>query len=259
MLQFLKKIGLPPEKNCSFDHGDVDQTTGRVYVAHTSSGTVEVVDGQQERWIKNIPDCAGGSGVIFDTINNRIFAASRSAGHILSIEGSSTDVVLKFKTGKKPNGLAVDGERGILMTADVGDNYARFHSQNTGEVLASVRLSGRPRWSTYRKASDQYLINIMEPSGVEFISGKNFTVPAFFHPRNNSASGVDPDITLKDAMSQVPRIHNATGISESVLNATLLKYKHYTLFFFGTPYVNVLEINLYLLKTYPSIYSQYVQ
>ena len=43
MLQFLKKIELPPEENCSFDHGDVDQTTGRVYVAHTSSGTVEVV------------------------------------------------------------------------------------------------------------------------------------------------------------------------------------------------------------------------
>ena len=180
MLQFLKKIELPPEENCSFDHGDVDQTTGRVYVAHTSSGTVEVFDGQQERWTKKIPDCAGGSGVIFDAINNRIFAASRSAGHILSIEGNSTDVVLKFETGKKPNGLAVDGERGILMTADVGDNYARFHSQNTGEVLASVKLSGRPRWSAYRKASDQYFINIMEPSGVEFISGKNFSRTGFY-------------------------------------------------------------------------------
>lgn len=94
--------------------------------------------------------------------------------------------------------------------------------------------------------------------GSELIA-QNFTVPVFFHPRNDSASGVDPDITLKDAMNQVPRIHNATGISESVLNATLLKYRQYTLFFFGTPYVNVLEVNLYLVKTYPSIYSQYVQ
>src|SRR5664280_2674176 len=28
---------------------------------------------------------------------------------------------------------------------------------------------------------------------------QNFSLPIFFHPRNDSASGVDPDITLKDA------------------------------------------------------------
>ena len=38
---------------------------------------------------------------------------------------------------------------------------------------------------------------------------QNFTSPIFFHTRNEtanpSASGVDPDITLQDAVSQVPR------------------------------------------------------
>jgi K+-transporting ATPase ATPase C chain len=94
--------------------------------------------------------------------------------------------------------------------------------------------------------------------GSELIA-QNFSVPVFFHPRNNSASGVDPDITMTDAMKQVPRIHNATGIPESILNATLLKYRQYTLFFFGTPYVNVLDVNLYLVETYTSIYGPYVQ
>ncbi len=88
---------------------------------------------------------------------------------------------------------------------------------------------------------------------------QNFTVPVFFHPRNGSASGVDPDITMSDAISQIPRIHNSTGIPESVLNATLLKYRQYTLFYFGTPYVNVLDVNLYLVKSYPSIYEPYIQ
>ncbi len=94
--------------------------------------------------------------------------------------------------------------------------------------------------------------------GSELIS-QNFSAPVFFHPRNNSASGVDPDITLSYATSQIPRIHNATGISESFLNATLQKYRQYTLFFFGTPYVNVLNVNLFLVASYPTIYSPYVQ
>ena len=88
---------------------------------------------------------------------------------------------------------------------------------------------------------------------------QDFSAPVFFHPRNDSASGVDPDITLTYALSQVPRIHNATGVPESFLNATLAKYTQYTMFFFGTKYVNVLNVNLYLVESFPSIYAPYVQ
>ncbi len=46
---------------------------------------------------------------------------------------------------------------------------------------------------------------------------QNFTLPIFFHPRNDSASRLDPDITVQDALSQIPRISNATGIPEASL------------------------------------------
>jgi K+-transporting ATPase ATPase C chain len=91
------------------------------------------------------------------------------------------------------------------------------------------------------------------------IIAQNFSAPVFFHPRNDSASGVDPDITITEAMNQIPRIHNSTGIPLSFLNSTLQKYKQYTLFFFGTPYINVLNVNLYLVESYPSIYEPYIQ
>jgi len=94
--------------------------------------------------------------------------------------------------------------------------------------------------------------------GSELIA-QNFSEAVFFQPKNGSASGADPDITMAYAMNQVPRIHNATGIPESFLNSTLLKFRQYTLFFFGEAYVNVLNVNLYLVKTFPSIYAGYVQ
>jgi K+-transporting ATPase ATPase C chain len=86
---------------------------------------------------------------------------------------------------------------------------------------------------------------------------QNFTLPIFFHPRNDSASGVDPDITLQDAYAQIPGISDATGVSSAALTNIVNQNQEGTLWFFGSPYVNVLRINLELVKAYPEIYSEY--
>jgi K+-transporting ATPase ATPase C chain len=90
-----------------------------------------------------------------------------------------------------------------------------------------------------------------------------FTIPLFFHPRNESnpatasASGVDPDITLQDALSQIQRIHNATGIPIASLTNIVTSHVERTLWIFGDPYVNVLGLNLALISAYPTVYAQY--
>jgi K+-transporting ATPase ATPase C chain len=86
-----------------------------------------------------------------------------------------------------------------------------------------------------------------------------FTLPIFFHARNSSASasGVDPDIPLQDALSQIPRIHNAAGISVSYLTNLVMTHVEYTLFVTGDQYVNVLELNLALISGPSSAYSAY--
>jgi K+-transporting ATPase ATPase C chain len=86
---------------------------------------------------------------------------------------------------------------------------------------------------------------------------QTFSLPIFFHPRNDSASGVDPDITLKDAYSQIPGISNATGISSAVLTSIVDHNQEGTLWIFGSPYVNVLRVNLELIREYPSAYGDF--
>ena len=91
---------------------------------------------------------------------------------------------------------------------------------------------------------------------------QNFALPIFFHTRNEttspSASGVDPDITLQDAYSQIPQISNATGIPADSLTSLVNQNQEGTFWIFGTPYINVLRINLALIKQYASIYSQFL-
>ena len=88
-------------------------------------------------------------------------------------------------------------------------------------------------------------------------NGFNLTI--FFHarPANDSASGVDPDINLPDAYNQSVGISNATGIPVSSIGQIINQNTEGTFWVFGTPYVNVLHLNIILIQNYPSVYKNY--
>jgi K+-transporting ATPase ATPase C chain len=88
---------------------------------------------------------------------------------------------------------------------------------------------------------------------------QNFTLPMFFHPRkeNDSASRVDPDITVQDAYSQIHRISCFTGILSDSLKSMVDQNAQRTLWIAGDEYVNVLSLNLLLIQKYPGKYSEF--
>ena len=91
-----------------------------------------------------------------------------------------------------------------------------------------------------------------------YLIAQNFSSPFFFHSRNVtlSASGVDPDITLEDALSQIPRISAATNITQSDLSRFVGQNIERTSWVFGDEYVNVLRMNLVLIESYQSTYQK---
>src|SRR2546426_10835841 len=91
-----------------------------------------------------------------------------------------------------------------------------------------------------------------------YLIAQNFSSPFFFHSRNVtlSASGVDPDITLQDALSQIPRISAATNITQSDLSSLVGQNIERTSWVFGDEYVNVLRMNLALIQAYQSTYQK---
>ncbi|CUR52224.1 Potassium-transporting ATPase C chain [Nitrosotalea devaniterrae] len=97
--------------------------------------------------------------------------------------------------------------------------------------------------------------------GSELIS-QSFTSAKFFQPRNDSASGVDPDITPDSAVSQIPAISGATGIPvnalKTLVDLDVARNKETNALVFTPDYVNVLNINVELVKQYPDVYAQEV-
>ncbi|MDE1769168.1 MAG: potassium-transporting ATPase subunit C [Thaumarchaeota archaeon] len=96
--------------------------------------------------------------------------------------------------------------------------------------------------------------------GSELIA-QSFDSPKFFYPRNStdSGSGVDPDITPDNALSQIPRISNATGIPmnalKTLVNLDIARNKETNALVFAPDYVRVLNLNVELVKQYPEVYA----
>jgi YVTN family beta-propeller protein len=160
-LLFRGEARVPAHRNQGgFDHGDVHEPSGRLYVAHLASGTVEVVDGETLTHLATIEDCAEASGVISCPEDNLIVAAARGDGHVLVINPAKNAVHHKIPVGGRPNGLAWDSKRRQLLVADVGGNQLAIVKPASGELLTKGSLPGRSAWATYEHYSDRYLVNI---------------------------------------------------------------------------------------------------
>lgn len=96
--------------------------------------------------------------------------------------------------------------------------------------------------------------------GSKLIS-QTFESPKFFHSRasNESASAVDPHITPENAYLQIKNVSKATGIQENTLKTlidlNIEQNKVTNGLFFAPYYVNVLELNIELVRQYPQVYG----
>jgi potassium-transporting ATPase KdpC subunit len=94
---------------------------------------------------------------------------------------------------------------------------------------------------------------------------QEFNSPKLFHPRSttDSASSIDPHITPESAFSQVSNVSKATWIAKNTL-VTLIELdiernKVSNALVFAPQYVNVLEVNLDLVKNYPEHYQEFLR
>lgn len=121
-LQHLGYIDLPAHVGKGgFDHGATHCGSGRLYVAHTANDAVDVVDCAADRYLYSIPGLTGVAGVLTAENRNLVFTSNRGEDTVGIFKTNGDNKPAKVKVGHRPNGLAHDPVRNLLLAANVGD------------------------------------------------------------------------------------------------------------------------------------------
>ncbi len=194
-LKFRCYIGLPGHTSGGFDHADVHLSSGKVFLAHTANGTIEIIDGLKNCHLATIRGCPEASGVLCAQRENHVFAASRGEGKVIVIDANDNNILRELKVGPKPNGLSWDPIRKQLLVADVEKYQAMLLDPHSGEILSTTILPGRPRWCSYSKMSELFLLNIQDPPGLVLVEPKTGNQKSFLPVSAFGPHGLDLDGT----------------------------------------------------------------
>jgi DNA-binding beta-propeller fold protein YncE len=170
-LRLLRHIELPPNRSDGgFDHADIHQPTDRLYVAHTSNDEVDVIDTAGDRYVESISGFMGVAGALVSEARGLVFTSNRGENSISVFAPGAEPEGFRIKVGVKPNGLAFDPGRGILIAANVGDpSIPDSHTVSVidlarRERIAEVKVPGRTRWTVYDEARELFFVKYCLPS-----------------------------------------------------------------------------------------------
>jgi DNA-binding beta-propeller fold protein YncE len=191
----LKSIGtIEIPDSSSFDHGAFDPKSRRVFVAHTGRDSVEVLDHDTRRHVATLPGFKEAAGVVAD--DGTVLVTNRGAASLAFVDAISLETRAVFKTGPKPNGVAIASPRGLAIAASIGDatQGPRLHViALDGRQQYSIDLPGAPRWCVTDAAFTRVFLAIREPSMVLVARLPDLNEVEHWKLHQSGAHGLDID------------------------------------------------------------------
>jgi K+-transporting ATPase ATPase C chain len=132
----------------------------------------------------------------------------------------------------------------LLARGFAGDKYFRPRPSSAGEGYDATSSGGSNLGPISQKLIDTVKLRVADYRK-ENILAPEIPIPA--DAVTASASGLDPHISLQNALLQAPRVAKARGMSEDGIRRRIEEYTEgRTLGIFGEPRVNVVALNLAL-------------
>jgi len=195
-------VDLPPHKGKGgFDHAAMHAATGHVYVAHTANDSVDVFDPLRRECLYSIPDLPGVAGALVSDEGQLILSSNRGADTIGVFAPGRDPVVRRLGVGVRPNGLAYDHRRQLVLAANVGDEATPgTHTVSLvwlggDSVRREIAVPGRTRWTVFDPTTELFYVNIAKPSLIIVIDPRQpDRIARSYAIAHAGAHGLDIDI-----------------------------------------------------------------
>lgn len=164
-----------------FDHAAIHDERRRLYIAHTANDALDVVDLDVDAYLESIGGLPGVAGALVAESGDVVFSTNRAEDTIAIFEAAHPERLTKVAVGRRPNGLAFDPNRRMLLVANLGDEADP--ASHTVTVIkagpwrqtASILVPGRTRWAVYDASRDAFLVNIANPPAIVVVAAADPT------------------------------------------------------------------------------------
>ena len=150
-------------------------------MSHTGNDAVDVIDTARDRYVESIPGFTAVAGALVSEARGLVFTSNRGENTVSVFAPGAERESFKIAVGLKPNGLAFDSTRGILIAANVGDpSIPDSHTVSIVDLarrerIAEVKVPGRTRWAIYDEARGLFFVNIASPPRIVVIDARDPT------------------------------------------------------------------------------------
>lgn len=175
-LRYVGEIQLPVHATSDgFDHAAVHQARARLYLAHTANDALDVIDCAADRYLHSIPNLMGVAGALVSEERDLIFTSNRDENSVGIFAPDAESSLVKIAVGIRPNGLAYDPSRNLLLAANVGDPAkpgsftVSIIDVDQRKMIADVPVAGRTRWAIFDAQADVFYVNISDPARIIII------------------------------------------------------------------------------------------
>ena len=172
-LRLVARVPLPGAGN-RFDYTSVDDSTGRLYIAHMNSSELLVFDLKTRKVIKTIA-AAGVHGVIAVPQLGRVFASATNDRQVLTIDARTFKVTARAPAGSYPDGLVYDPvERHVFVSDEAGGVETVLNAR--GNRIATIFLGGEAGNVQYDAGSRRVFVDVQSRNEVAVIDPRQNAV-----------------------------------------------------------------------------------
>lgn len=179
-LRLTGHVMLPNHKRTGgFDHAAVHAASGYVYVAHTANDAVDVFDPASGKHLSSIEGLTAVAGVLISDEAVMVVTSNRGENTIGVFTPGITPEVVKIRVGVRPNGLAYDPVRRLIVAANVGDPALpdsctlSMVSLADRAVIAEIPVPGRTRWAIFEPDTEMFYVNILDPAVIVVVDARH--------------------------------------------------------------------------------------
>lgn len=175
----LKQVGEIPlpvnDGPGGFDHAAMHGRRRLLYVAHTANNALDVIDGETSKYLRSVSRLEGVAGALVSEEHDLVFTSNRGENTVGIFAAGHEEALTKVTVGVKPNGLAYDPGRSLLLAANVGDPSipgsftVSVVDVRARAMIADIPVSGRTRWTVFDAETGCFYVNIAHPAQIAIV------------------------------------------------------------------------------------------